>query len=111
MAILDLWHDAWMNCLGQAALILLRVRNQHRRPLLFTVRPGPNRFRVKRFTKPVICLNLKASKGSGIGGQARHLRLGEISVVSHDLPVAARVIEASAERPYLAMIVAVDITL
>lgn len=60
---------------------------------------------------PVICLNLQGSKEVAIGDKLVTSASGESLFVSHDLPVAARVIEASAERPYLAMIVAVDITL
>lgn len=60
---------------------------------------------------PVICLNLQGRKEVAIGERLVTSGSGESLIVSHDLPVAARVIEASSQHPYLAIIVAVDIAI
>lgn len=58
---------------------------------------------------PVICLILRGSKEIGIGAQSVSLRRGDALLVSHDLPVMSRITEASAENPYLALILTLDI--
>ncbi|WP_417408482.1 AraC family transcriptional regulator [Hoeflea sp.] len=70
----------------------------------------PNAFEATVY-HPVICLNLQGRKEVAHGERRVISGAGESLIVSHDLPVAARVIEASSERPYLAIIVAVDIAI
>jgi AraC-like DNA-binding protein len=70
----------------------------------------PNAFEATVYN-PVICLNLQGRKEVALGERRVTSGAGQSLIVSHDLPVAARVIEASAERPYLAIIVAVDIAI
>ena len=60
---------------------------------------------------PVICLNLQGRKQVSIGDRSIAFAAGQSLIVSHDLPVAARVTEASPELPYLAIIVALDIAI
>jgi len=60
---------------------------------------------------PVVCLNLQGRKQVSIGDRSIAFSAGQSLIVSHDLPVAARVTEASPELPYLAIIVALDIAL
>ncbi|MCY0096179.1 AraC family transcriptional regulator [Hoeflea ulvae] len=60
---------------------------------------------------PVICLNLQGRKQVAVGERSAEFGLGQSLIVSHDLPVAARVTEASPEHPYLAIIVALDIAI
>jgi AraC-like DNA-binding protein len=60
---------------------------------------------------PVVCLNLQGRKQVSIGDRSIAFSAGQSLSVSHDLPVAARVTEASPELPYLAIIVALDIAL
>lgn len=60
---------------------------------------------------PVICLNLQGRKEVVIGDRSADFGVGQSLIVSHDLPVAARVTEASPEHPYLAMIVTLDIAI
>lgn len=60
---------------------------------------------------PVICLNLQGRKQVAIGDRSIDFAAGQSLIVSHDLPVAARVTEASPERPYLSIIVALDIAI
>lgn len=58
---------------------------------------------------PVICLNLQGSKEVSCGDRTLAFGAGQSLIVSHDVPVMARVTEASAKRPYLAIIAALDI--
>jgi AraC-like DNA-binding protein len=60
---------------------------------------------------PVICLNLQGRKEVAIGDRSVAFGAGQSLIVSHDVPVMARVTEASAQHPYLAIIVALDIAI
>lgn len=70
----------------------------------------PNPFEATLY-HPVICLNLQGRKEVAIGDRSIAFGVGQSLIVSHDLPVAARVIEASTKNPYLAIIVALDIAI
>ncbi|WP_108882318.1 AraC family transcriptional regulator N-terminal domain-containing protein [Anderseniella sp. Alg231-50] len=61
--------------------------------------------------QPVVCLILQGSKESVIGDRTVTYGTGDSLVVSHDVPVVARVTEASAEKPYLAVILELDLGL
>ncbi|NKB29764.1 MAG: helix-turn-helix domain-containing protein [Rhodobacteraceae bacterium] len=58
---------------------------------------------------PVICLILRGRKETRIGTQSVSLGQGDALLVSHDLPVVAKITEASPQAPYLALILALDI--
>lgn len=58
---------------------------------------------------PVLCLILRGSKVTGIGSQSVTLRRGDALLVSHDLPVTSRIIEASPQSPYLALLLSLDL--
>lgn len=60
---------------------------------------------------PVICLILQGQKETAVGDRSIGLSAGDALVVSHDLPVVARITQAEPGRPYLAVIVALDTTL
>ena len=60
---------------------------------------------------PVICLNLQGRKEVSIGDRSVAFGAGQSLIVSHDVPVMARVTEASPQKPYLAIIVALDIAI
>ena len=60
---------------------------------------------------PVICLNLQGCKQVSIGDRPVAFGAGQSLIVSHDVPVMARVTEASPQLPYLAIIVALDIAI
>lgn len=68
----------------------------------------PSRFEAVVYN-PVICLNLQGCKEVTIGDRSVISGTGESLIVSHDLPVMARVIEASPQHPYLAIIIGLDI--
>ena len=58
---------------------------------------------------PVICLILQGAKQTNIGDQAVKLRAGDALVVSHDLPVQSKITSASAGKPYLALIITLEL--
>lgn len=58
---------------------------------------------------PVICLILRGRKETHIGTQSVSLGKGDALLVSHDLPVTAKITEATSEAPYLALILALDL--
>ncbi len=60
---------------------------------------------------PVICLILQGSKVTAIGDQIVELQPGDALLVSHDLPVVSRITKASAQEPYLALILSLDLGL
>lgn len=60
---------------------------------------------------PVACLILQGQKETAVRDRSIVLSAGEALVVSHDLPVVARITQAEPGRPYLAMIVALDTSL
>lgn len=59
--------------------------------------------------EPVICLILQGSKVTRIGERRVELRPGDALLVSHDLPVMSRIIKASAAKPYMAVILSLDL--
>lgn len=58
---------------------------------------------------PVICLILQGAKVTSIGDQVSTLSAGDALIVSHALPVQSRITEASVEKPYLALILSLDL--
>ncbi len=60
---------------------------------------------------PVICLILQGQKEMSVGQQSIELNEGDVLLVSHDLPVASKITQASVERPYLALIFSLDLSI
>lgn len=58
---------------------------------------------------PVICLILRGSKQVSIGDHSVALTPGDAFMVSHDLPMSARITQASPDTPYLALIIMLDL--
>jgi len=58
---------------------------------------------------PVICLILRGGKQTSVGNQSVTLARGDALVVSHDLPMSAKITQASPEEPYLAIIIMLDL--
>lgn len=58
--------------------------------------------------QPVACLILQGSKETVIGDRTVTYGIGDSLIVSHDVPVVSRVIDASAEKPYLGVILELD---
>jgi AraC-like DNA-binding protein/uncharacterized cupin superfamily protein len=61
--------------------------------------------------EPIVCLILQGEKVTTIADQTLVIAAGKCVVVSHDLPVLARVTKASAKHPYLAIIIELDLAL
>ena len=70
---------------------------------------APTQFEASIY-EPVVCLILQGAKKTTIGDQTRVVSAGEYIVVSHDLPVLARVTQASRNKPYLAVIIELNLT-
>ena len=60
---------------------------------------------------PVICLILQGRKETSIAGKSVEFGAGESLIVSHSLPVESRIVEASHDKPYMAMILTIDTSL
>src|SRR5450631_2902499 len=58
--------------------------------------------------EPVICLILQGSKKIEFGSHTVRARRGQSIIVSHDLPIRTRIVEASAAQPYLVVVVRLD---
>lgn len=58
---------------------------------------------------PIICLVLQGHKETYVGDRKVSFGTGESLIVSHDLPVMARITEASAQTPYIALILSLDL--
>lgn len=58
---------------------------------------------------PVICLILRGKKEIHIGTQSVSLGKGDALLVSHDLPVTAKITEASPQAPYLTVILTLNV--
>jgi AraC-like DNA-binding protein len=58
--------------------------------------------------RPMVCLVLQGAKEATIGGTVLSYREGEYFVASLDLPASGRVVEASAERPYICLAFALE---
>lgn len=61
--------------------------------------------------EPAICLILQGKKETSIGNQLIELRPGDALWISHDLPVTSRITDASVQKPYLALILSLDLGL
>ncbi len=59
--------------------------------------------------EPIICLILQGAKRVLLGDQVHQLGRGDILVVSHDVPVVSRITTARPGKPYLAVIVSLDV--
>ncbi len=57
---------------------------------------------------PLLCLILQGSKETVVGKHKLHFAAGESLIVSHDVPVFSRIIDASAEKPYIALVISLD---
>lgn len=59
--------------------------------------------------EPTACLILQGSKETIIGDTVLRFGAGQSLIISHDLPVVSRITEASAARPYIALVFALDL--
>lgn len=60
--------------------------------------------------EPLVCLILQGQKLTIVGDETVLVSAGECIVVSHAMPVTARVVEASPETPYLGLVARIDVS-
>ena len=76
--------------------------------LLRTVQPSS----IEAFVyNPLFCLVLQGCKETVVGDQVGTCRAGQCLLVSHDMPVASRITQASRQEPYLALVLELDLAL
>jgi AraC-like DNA-binding protein len=61
--------------------------------------------------EPAMCLILQGAKEVVTGERELRFGRGESLIVSHEIPVVSRITEASVKQPYIALILALDITI
>ncbi|MEM7181565.1 MAG: AraC family transcriptional regulator, partial [Spirochaetota bacterium] len=59
--------------------------------------------------KPVICLILQGAKETTVEDLSIQFEAGQMLIVSHDIPVVSRIVKASPSKPYIAMILSLNI--
>lgn len=59
--------------------------------------------------RPLLILVLQGAKRLVVGRQEQVFRTGQSAIISADMPVVARVLEASAEEPYLALAIELEL--
>lgn len=63
------------------------------------------------FYEPIVCLILQGSKETIFDDVSMTVAAGQSLLVSHDVPVRARIMEATPETPYLSIVLRLDIPL
>jgi AraC-like DNA-binding protein len=61
--------------------------------------------------RPLICLVLQGAKRMAVGREERVFSAGESVIVSADMPVVGRIVQATAEEPYLAIAIELDVAI
>lgn len=60
---------------------------------------------------PLLCLVLQGAKQVGTGARTLSVSAGHSLIVSHALPVVSRITQATRERPYVALVLPLDLDL
>jgi AraC-like DNA-binding protein len=60
--------------------------------------------------RPLVCLILQGAKQMTVGREERVFRAGQSVIVSADMPVVGRIVQASPSEPYLAVAVELEMT-
>ena len=61
--------------------------------------------------EPVLCLVLQGKKEMALGGRRLAAGAGESLIVSHAVPIVSKIAEASAGRPYFALVLNLDLNI
>jgi AraC-like DNA-binding protein len=77
---------------------------------LMLLRSTERRMRSHLVFKPSLCVTLQGAKRSTFGAQSFEYRAGEALVVSIALPAQSEIIDASAQEPYLGLVLELDVT-
>ncbi|QTP53770.1 AraC family transcriptional regulator [Billgrantia sulfidoxydans] len=106
-----------MESLRQAVRAYTR-RHANRRGMALTPVPGLRMMCLEAPTgdlhtvyKPLVCLVLQGAKRLIVGKEERVLSAGQSAMVSADMPVIGRVVQASHSEPYLAIAVELDMAI
>jgi AraC-like DNA-binding protein len=92
-------------------LVRYNAGSSHEMPgLSVFVREAPGNIEAFIY-EPVLCLILQGSKTTSVGDQTATLMPGDALVVSHALPVVSQITTASPKKPYLALILFLDLSL
>ncbi len=59
--------------------------------------------------EPIVCLILQGAKETTVGDRRFTIASGQCVVVSHDVPVVARITHASEDAPYVALVIRLDV--
>lgn len=65
----------------------------------------------KHVYRPVLCLVLQGEKEVWIGDRRVVMHTGQALIVSHDLPVSTRILDATPDKPYIAIVIEIDLAL
>ncbi len=61
--------------------------------------------------EPIVCLILQGAKEIGMNGHVAQFTAGQALIVSHDTLVTARVTEASVDKPFISLVLSIDLAL
>ena len=68
----------------------------------------PDRHPTHLLHKPTLCVVVQGAKETSFGGATHRYRAGQALVVTVDVPGSSRIVEASADEPYLSVSVELD---
>ena len=59
--------------------------------------------------EPALCIVLQGAKQTSLNNRTLQLSAGDSVIISHHVPVYAKITQASVEVPYLALIIKIDL--
>uniref|UniRef100_UPI003B51A001 AraC family transcriptional regulator n=1 Tax=Roseovarius indicus TaxID=540747 RepID=UPI003B51A001 len=72
-------------------------------------RPEPSALEAMVY-EPLVCFVVQGAKDTGTKAGSVRASAGRLLVVSHDIPIVSKIVEATAARPYLALILPLDVS-
>lgn len=73
-------------------------------------RPEPSALEAMVY-EPLVCFVVQGAKDTGTKAGSVRASAGRLLVVSHDIPIVSRIVEATAARPYIALILPLDFSM
>ncbi|MDM8164680.1 AraC family transcriptional regulator [Roseovarius sp.] len=77
--------------------------------LMIARRPEPSALEAMVY-EPLVCFVVQGAKDTGTKAGSVRASAGRLLLVSHDIPIVSRIVEATRERPYLALILPLDLS-
>ncbi|WP_422031835.1 AraC family transcriptional regulator N-terminal domain-containing protein [Roseovarius sp.] len=77
--------------------------------LMIARRPAPSALEAMVY-EPLVCFVVQGAKDTGTKAGSVRASAGRLLLVSHDIPIVSRIVEATAARPYLALILPLDLS-